>query len=115
MPERTARFGALLVLLACGLYAVGTGRVYARAAQPPTPALEAGAEALPRNIINRYCVTCHNGRLKTAGLELDSLDLARVPDHAAQWEKVVTKFRTGEMPPSGRPRPDAATYATVAS
>ena len=28
-----------------------------------------------------------------------------------QWEKVVTKFRTREMPPPGGPRPDDATYA----
>ncbi|PYR43184.1 MAG: hypothetical protein DMF93_03835, partial [Acidobacteria bacterium] len=30
-------------------------------------------------------------------------------------EKVVTKLRTGEMPPPGRPRPDAETYRAVAS
>ena len=32
--------------------------------------------ALPdsRQVIKRYCVTCHNGRLKTAGLALDNLD-----------------------------------------
>src|SRR5262249_18804661 len=31
------------------------------------------------------------------------------------WEKVVTKLRTGEMPPPGRPRPDSATYDAVAA
>ncbi len=48
-------------------------------------------------------------------MELDSLNVGRVADHAAEWEKVVTKFRTGEMPPPGRPRPDTATYAAVAA
>ncbi len=38
-----------------------------------------------------------------------------VADHAPQWEKIVTKLRTGEMPPAGRPRPDAATYHGVAA
>ena len=66
-------------------------------------------------MLQKYCVTCHNGRLKTAGLQLDSLDVHRVADDAPQWEKIVTKFRTGEMPPPGRPRPDAETYRAVAA
>ena len=69
----------------------------------------------PRDILNKYCVTCHNGRLKTAGLQIDSLDVDHVADNAQQWEKIVTKLRTGEMPPPGRPRPDAATYRAVAA
>jgi Protein of unknown function (DUF1587) len=44
---------------------------------------------------------------------LDSLDLEHVGDHADVWEKVVRKFRTGEMPPPGAPRPDQATYVQV--
>jgi mono/diheme cytochrome c family protein len=87
-----------------------------RASQTPSPATAFAASSPDTaNLINRYCVTCHNGRLKTAGLALDALDPQRVADHAEQWEKVVTKLRTGEMPPAGRPRPDAATYRTVAA
>src|SRR5439155_12010684 len=51
----------------------------------------------------------------TAGLQLDSLDVNHVADNAQQWEKVVTKLRTREMPPPGRPRPDEATYRSVAA
>ncbi len=58
--------------------------------------------------VGQYCVTCHNQRLKTAGLMLDSADLNRVPDNAEIWEKVIRKLRTGAMPPPGAPRPDAA-------
>ncbi len=61
-----------------------------------------------RALLDRYCVTCHNGALRTAGLALDDLDLARVGDHADVWEKVVVKLRAGMMPPAGRPRPDRA-------
>ena len=68
-----------------------------------------------RPVLNRYCVGCHNERLRTAGLALDTMDAARVGDHPDAWEKVVRKLRTGAMPPVGRRRPDAATYATVAS
>ncbi len=85
------------------------------AAQAASPAVSPAAPVVPAgDILNKYCVTCHNSRLKTAGLELDSLDASRVADHAQQWEKIVTKLRTGEMPPPGRPRPDAETYRAVA-
>jgi mono/diheme cytochrome c family protein len=62
----------------------------------------------PRATLDRYCVTCHNDRLKTAGLALDKLDTADVPAHADVWEKVIRKLRTGAMPPAGSRRPDAA-------
>jgi hypothetical protein len=61
-------------------------------------------------LLTRYCVTCHNERLKTANLALDALDLNNVGANAPAWEKVVRKLRAGVMPPSGRPRPDEATH-----
>src|SRR5262245_20819035 len=45
-------------------------------------------------ILRQYCVTCHNQRLKTAGLTLDALNLAAVPAAAPIWEKVVKKLRS---------------------
>jgi hypothetical protein len=57
-------------------------------------------------VINQYCVTCHNSKLKTAGLEFDKLDLHRTDANAETWEKVVRKLRAGMMPPAGAPRPD---------
>ena len=76
-----------------------------RAQETPTPTARA--------VINKYCVTCHNAKLKTAGLQLDSLDIDHVGDRADLWEKVARKLRTGEMPPAGLPRPDKATYANA--
>ncbi len=81
-------------------------------------------------VLDQYCVTCHNARvvdgegaapsplvaqLRTAGLSLDRLDAANVADDAGAWEAVVRKLRAGAMPPIGRPRPDEATVAGVAS
>ena len=63
-----------------------------------------------RETLNRYCVTCHNQKLKTAGLTLDTMDLAQVPQQAEVWEKVVRKLRAGLMPPPGLKRPDPETY-----
>src|SRR5262245_17287520 len=62
-----------------------------------------------RALLDQYCVSCHNEKQKSAGLTLDKVDLARVGDEAALWEKVVHKVRAGMQPPSGKPRPDAAT------
>jgi uncharacterized protein DUF1592/uncharacterized protein DUF1588/uncharacterized protein DUF1585/uncharacterized protein DUF1587/uncharacterized protein DUF1595 len=63
-----------------------------------------------RALLDRYCVTCHNERLKTAALTLDTLDVTNVGAHADVWEKVVRKLRGGLMPPAGLPRPDKSGY-----
>ena len=68
-----------------------------------------------RGVVDKYCVTCHNQRLRTAGLALDTLDPSAPASNPEVWERVVTKLRAGAMPPPGLPRPDAATYRTVAS
>jgi cytochrome c551/c552 len=62
-----------------------------------------------RALLDKYCVTCHNQKTKTAGLALDRLDLANVAAGAETWEKVIQKIRGGMMPPIGMPRPDRAT------
>ena len=69
----------------------------------------------PRAVFDKYCVGCHNQRVKTAGLALDVLDPAQVSEHAEAWEKVVRKLRTGAMPPAGRPRPDKPVSDSVAA
>ncbi len=66
-----------------------------------------------RVVLDKYCVTCHNQKLKTAGLTLDTLDLSHVADNAEPWEKVVRKLRAGMMPPAGLPRPNAADYEAL--
>src|SRR6266853_6623102 len=63
-----------------------------------------------RTLLDRYCVTCHNDRLKTANLSLQGLDLTKVAEHAELWEKVVRKLRAGVMPPPDMRRPSLAEY-----
>ena len=60
----------------------------------------------PQAVLNQYCVTCHNAKLKTGGLELDKLSLDRAAGNAETWERVARKLRAGLMPPAGAPRPD---------
>lgn len=69
----------------------------------------------PEQLLNRYCVSCHNDRLKTADLSLQAIDVDNVGRHAETWEKVLRKVRAGAMPPIGRPRPDATAYVRLIS
>ena len=85
-------------------------RAAANAAQPSAAAPDIEAHGLA---LRRYCISCHNERTRTADLLLDQVDIAQVARDPDVWEKVVRKLRTGLMPPDGRPRPDAATYASL--
>jgi hypothetical protein len=68
-----------------------------------------------RAVVQRYCQTCHNARVKAGGLLLDRLDVDRPDREPQSWEKVVRKLRTGMMPPAGAPRPDRATLDRLAA
>ena len=80
-----------------------------RETQPAQPTQPSQLPATFRPVLDRYCVTCHNDRLKTGGLSLSSPDLADVTADAEIWEKVIRKLNAGMMPPAGVPRPDSAT------
>jgi hypothetical protein len=74
----------------------------------------APATAAPE-LARQYCFGCHNDRAKVGGLTLEHVDFADVGGHADVLERVVSKLRSGQMPPVGRPRPDAATVKTFVS
>src|SRR6266536_6514422 len=65
-----------------------------------------------REVLDRYCVTCHTQRAKEppGGLTFDTLDPAKVSESPEIWEKVVRKLHAGTMPPPPARRPDHATY-----
>jgi hypothetical protein len=88
------------VLVGVGAVALGAS-VYVRAQQSASP---------ERALLDKYCVTCHNERLKTGGLILDKADVTNVGDQPEIWEKVVQKLHGNSMPPPGLPRPDPAAY-----
>ena len=76
----------------------------------PAPTTSASASQNQRALLDKYCVTCHSDRLKTANLSLQALDVTKVADHAEVWEKVIRKLRAGVMPPPSLPRPALAEY-----
>ena len=100
MPRLRVVGAAVGVAAVCGTVGAGAPRA------EPAGAAPAGH----RQLLDRYCVACHDDRLRTGGLSLEGIDLADVAAEAAVWEKVVAKLRAGAMPPRPRPRPDRAAY-----
>ena len=99
----TASFAAgVAVLCAATLHAGSPRQASTVSDSPPASQLQP--------LIDRYCVSCHNDRLRTGGLALDTLDMADVAAGAEVWEEVIRKIRMGAMPPPGRPRPDEAAF-----
>ena len=100
--------------VSCVLGALMCVAAVGRAAAQPRPASAANAAtsdvAERREVLDQYCVTCHNGRLRVADLDLDGVDLSNVGEHAELLEKVVRKMRAGAMPPPLRPRPEKPVY-----
>jgi len=89
----------------------GSG-VQAAAAQRP----DAATTISERGTLDTYCVSCHNQRLRTGGLALDTVDVGNVGAEPEVWEKVARKLRAGAMPPPGSRRPTQPTYdALIAS
>ena len=76
--------------------AAATGKQTSTAKAQPT--------ASPKATVDRYCVGCHNDKLKTANLTLENFDFAHIADHADKAELVIRKVRAGLMPPNGMPR-----------
>jgi mono/diheme cytochrome c family protein len=116
----TGAFLAFLAVAAVSGQAPQTQRAVARqapaaTAAPKTTAADAAGAATQRAVIDKYCVGCHNARLKSGGLVLESLDLLQLSQHADVAEKVALKLRSGMMPPLRAPRPDKATLDRLIS
>jgi len=108
-------------LLACASVVFVMATVITVGAQSPgtqgrlKPAPATAAAAPDATFLSQYCTTCHNQRLKTGGLALDTFDVAQAGSHADVWEKVVRKLRTGMMPPEGAKKPTDAVRESFTS
>src|SRR5688500_12593579 len=98
MKNLTLGLGGLALVVALGLQTETT----AQQAAPRRASAEDASVAKP--VIDRYCITCVNERVKTANLVLDKVDVTAPGGNPALWEKVVHKVRTGTMPPPNMPQ-----------
>ncbi len=111
-PRRPATLAFLVgSLVVAGLTLAPTTSTTVAQTAPARTAPPTGA---PAAVVDQYCVRCHSARLRTGGLVLENLDPAHPGPNADIWERVVARLRAGSMPPPGLPRPDTATYRTVA-
>ncbi|MBM3736527.1 MAG: DUF1587 domain-containing protein, partial [Acidobacteria bacterium] len=82
------------------------------------PVVLSGAQSGPvdvKQVLSRYCVGCHNAKLKTGGLVVDPAAADNPGSHPETWEKIVRRMRARHMPPDGAPRPEEAVYRQVVS
>src|ERR1041384_4439097 len=85
-------------------------------AQPLSSAAQSAADfdQLVLPFLSTNCYLCHNAQLKSGGLNLEAYKTAvSIAQNRETWEKIIRKLQAGEMPPKGRPRPDAAELKTV--
>ena len=63
------------------------------------------AAAAAADLVQQYCVRCHNARRLIGNLTLEEFDAANPVASAPIAEKMIRKLRAGMMPPPGVPRP----------
>jgi mono/diheme cytochrome c family protein len=81
----------------------------AQSAARPAPPVATAVEA--KQLVDRFCVGCHNERTSTPAanpLRLDSVNYANPAGDSQTWERVVRKLAVGAMPPQGVPHPEPA-------
>ena len=98
MTARSLRHGrrTLATLLVCT--AAGGGAYVFGQALPPaqTPAESFTQTVLP--VLSKNCITCHNDRLQTGGLSLETFrDPALALQRPEVWAKVLDKVNAGAM------------------
>jgi mono/diheme cytochrome c family protein len=74
----------------------------------PASVLLRGGIDEERQLLERYCVDCHNDLERAGGVAFDRISLEHPLDDAELWESTIRKLRTGMMPPANRPRPARA-------
>jgi len=104
--KRSLQLGVALCIGALATFHAASSHAQ-RTNTPDTAALRA--------LVEDNCVACHNQKSRTAGVSLEGLNFNNVGENAPLWEKVLRKLRTGQMPPSGAPRPEASEVTTFVS
>jgi hypothetical protein len=102
--------------LALGAVVVGIGALMGAGGPvtpPPSDPAPRHAPATLTDVVQRYCVVCHNDGMMTGNLSLQSFAVERAAEKAETAEKMIRKLRAGMMPPPGMPRPGGDTLQTL--
>lgn len=98
--------------------ALGYAAVAADGAAEPAIAEESSPSTLTfqsqNELIEQYCVVCHNETARTAGLSLEGFDVAHADEHLEVAEKMIRKLQAGMMPPNYAPQLEGTTGGALA-
>jgi len=98
-----------IVIVSCALSAVMVAQTPA-AASKPAPVAQSSTASAHKAVLDKYCVGCHNNKLRASNFSLQNADVSTVGDHPEIWERVIRKLRAGMMPPAGMNRPPQQQY-----
>jgi hypothetical protein len=101
------------ILLAVGGF-VGSGAARPQSVASPSSKVSEDRATISR-FLDLFCVECHNGEDKAAGLAFDALVAEDVSRNPKAWEKVVRRLVARQMPPEGAIRPSGRTYDSIVS
>ena len=95
------------------------GAVFAASEAPPSavsPDATAAHDIAPATlteVVQQYCVVCHNDALMTGNLTLQTFSVENADERADAAERMSRKLRAGMMPPPGIPRPGGDTLLAL--
>ena len=96
-----------------GLPSLALGLLFAGLSWSAQPDTE-GFQNSVRPFFAKSCYGCHGNAVQSGGLNLQSFTSAEsVAKDRDEWEKIVEKLRTGQMPPPPVPPPPAADVKLV--
>ncbi|MBT5483240.1 MAG: DUF1592 domain-containing protein [Gammaproteobacteria bacterium] len=64
-----------------------------------------GSSDASNNLVQEYCVECHNLEDYSGGVAFDLMDLGHIDQEPEIWEEAINKLRGRLMPPAGQPQP----------
>ncbi len=72
-----------------------------------------GLDRATHDLIETYCMDCHNFEEWAGGIAFDILDFDHVGEDAEIWEAAASKLRGQLMPPGGAPHPSSAEVESI--
>lgn len=96
---------------------VALGTAIAVTTLAPAAAQQATPEAFKQRVeglFSNNCTLCHNAQNASGGLNLNNfMSPSSVVEQRGEWELILQKLASGEMPPAGMPKPAPANIAAV--
>jgi mono/diheme cytochrome c family protein len=96
---------AVLIVWLAAVFTAAQGPVAPQTSAPIASTAEAQTHLAT---IKQYCATCHNERMKTAGVSFEGVTAESLAQHPDVFEKAVRKLRGRVMPPPGARQPEGA-------